>query len=856
MEKILMIDGNSLMHRAFHALPLLQTSKGVYTNAVYGFCNMYFRLVKEQQPDYITVAFDKKGPTFRHKEFTAYKATRVATPTELVGQFDLLKKLLDVLKIKHIEIDGYEADDILGTLSKKAEQEGLFSIIVTGDKDALQLVSDKIHVILTRKGISEIEEYDPSKVVQRYGIPPEAVPDLKGLMGDPSDNIPGVPGIGEKTASKLIKEYGSVEKLIENSAKLKGKLKEKIELNMEQAKLSKHLATIVRNIDMDFVFEDFAQQEPDRDELVKLFRELEFYTLIKKIELPQTKTEVKIKPSTEILTLEDMKKLKELADSNKELGLIVETVNSKAEELEKIYLCFGNDSFTIPRDAFFDSEVKNAIKSLLENKDLSVITHDAKKVRKVLKNLGLNFSCSFDTMLAGYLLNPSKASYDLESLALEYLGLELQTEDQKAELLLKLKDVMLKQLQEYNMVELLTQVEIPLSDILADMEMEGFKVNYEKLQQLSQEFGKRLETLSSEIYEQAGMNFNINSPKQLGEVLFEKMGLPVIKKKKTGYSTDAEVLEKLKPAHPIIEKILEYRFLTKMKSTYADGLMALFNKDTGKINTSFNQTVTSTGRISSTEPNLQNIPVRTEIGRKIRGVFQAEDQDHVLLSGDYSQIELRVLAHISGDKKLIDAFLHDQDIHTRTASVVFGVAEEDVTALLRDRAKAVNFGIVYGISDYGLSQSLGISRKEAQDYIDAYFERYPGVRDYIRETIRNARLTGYVTTMFNRRRYIPDINSRNYNLRSFAERVAMNTPIQGTAADIIKIAMVKVANRLKEKHFKTKMLLQIHDELIFNVPKDELQEVKQMVKYEMENAVSLRVPLKVDFKEGYTWEEL
>jgi len=461
-------------------------------------------------------------------------------------------------------------------------------------------------------------------------------------------------------------------------------------------------------------------------------------------------------------------------------------------------------------------------------------------------------------MLAAYLLNPSKTHYDLDTLAYEFLGLETKSAEtcQKTDLLFKLKEVMMEKLQECEMIDLLAQVEIPLSDVLADMELEGFKVNYEKLKQLSRDFGEKLESLTTEIYDMAGLEFNINSPKQLGEILFEKLGLPVIKKKKTGYSTDAEVLEKLKPAHPIIEKILEYRFLMKMKSTYADGLMALVNRVTGKIYTSFNQTVTSTGRISSTEPNLQNIPVRTEIGRKIRGVFEAEDQEHILLSGDYSQIELRVLAHISGDENLIDAFLRDQDIHTRTASMVFGVTEENVTPLLRDRAKAVNFGIVYGISDYGLAQSLGISRKEAQDYIDAYFERYPGVRDYVRETIRNARLTGYVTTLFKRRRYIPEINSRNYTLRSFAERVAMNTPIQGTAADIIKIAMVKVAAIIKGKKLKTKLLLQIHDELIFDVPKDELNQVKQIVKHEMENAVSLKIPLKVDFKQGHTWEEL
>jgi len=857
MKKILMIDGNSLLHRAFHALPLLQTSKGVYTNAVYGFCNMFFRLVKEQQPDYIAVAFDKKGPTFRHHDYSAYKATRAATAPELIGQFDLLKQILQVLNVRYIEIDSYEADDIIGTLSKKAEEQGLYSIIVTGDKDALQLVSENTHVMLTKKGISELEEYNPSKVKERYGIFPETIPDLKGLMGDPSDNIPGVPGIGEKTASKLLKEFGNIETLIENIDKLKGSIREKIELNAEQAKMSKQLATIFRDIDIDLVLEDLKLREPNLDELVKLFRELEFYTLLKKIEIPREKALIETKTVAEVMTLETIRGLAESEGENREIGLLLENCDFKGDQVN-IYISTEEKCFFIPNEALMDEDLRQALKLFLENKNRSLITHDAKKTRKALKALGINFTCDFDIMLAAYLLNPSKTHYDLDTLTFEFLGMETKEIgiDKKTTLLFQLKDVLMKKLQEYEMTDLFTQVEIPLSDVLADMELEGFKVNYEKLQQLSMEFGRKLESLTTEIYDMAGLEFNINSPKQLGEILFEKLGLPVVKKKKTGYSTDAEVLEKLKPAHPIIEKILEYRFIMKMKSTYADGLMALVNRDTGKIYTSFNQTVTSTGRISSTEPNLQNIPVRTEIGKKIRGVFEAENEEHVLLSGDYSQIELRVLAHISGDENLIDAFLKDQDIHTKTASMVFGVSEENVTPLLRDRAKAVNFGIVYGISDYGLSQSLGISRKEAQAYIDAYFERYPGVRDYVRETIRNARLTGYVTTLFYRRRYIPEINSRNYNLRSFAERVAMNTPIQGTAADIIKIAMVKVASAIKTQNLKARLLLQIHDELIFDVPKDELDSVRQIVKNEMENAVSLKVPLRVDFKQGHTWEEL
>ncbi|MDN5311161.1 MAG: polymerase [Thermoanaerobacteraceae bacterium] len=861
MKKIMLIDGNSLLHRAFHALPPLRTSKGVHTNAVYGFCNMLFRILKEQKPDYIAVAFDKKGPTFRHDQFGAYKATRPKTPDELVGQFDILKEILRALNIGYLEIDGFEADDVLGTLSKKAEDSGVFSLIVTGDKDALQLVSPNTHVMLTRKGITELEAYDPEKVKDRFGIPPETIPDLKGLMGDASDNIPGVPGIGEKTASKLLQEYKTVECLLENAHSLKGKLKENLRHYSEQARISKHLATIVRDVDLDFKFEDFKIKDPDYNELVMLFRELEFYSLLNKIERPRIETRTCSEVQHTVKSGVDLEDMVKKVKASGNLSVLME-INGffPLLSLKGMSLADGDRVYYISWELInMDDNARKNLKEILEDPDILKITHDGKFVRNALRQMDINFYPQFDTMLAAYLLDPSKPRYELESLIYEYLGMEVKVEEYigvKTGALKSLMQVMQERLKTCDMEKLFFEVEMPLSVVLADMEKSGFKVNSQKLKQLSDEFGEKLENLSKEIFNMAGMEFNINSPKQLGEVLFEKLSLPVIKKKKTGYSTDAEVLEKLKPAHPIVEKILEYRFLMKMKSTYADGLLSLVDRNTGRLYTSLNQTVTSTGRISSTEPNLQNIPVRTEVGRRIRGVFEADGPEHLLLSGDYSQIELRVLAHISGDESLIDAFVKGEDIHTRTASEVFGIPPESVTPLLRDRAKAVNFGIVYGISDYGLAQSLGISNREAQDYIEAYFQRYPGVRDYVRETIRKARLSGYVTTILNRRRYVPDINSRNYNLRSFAERVAMNTPIQGSAADIIKVAMVKVYRDLKKAHLKSKMLLQVHDELILDVPKDELPVVREILRNDMEKAIPLKVPLVVDFKTGYTWEDL
>lgn len=864
MRKMLLVDGNSLLHRAFHALPPLRTSKGVHTNAVYGFLNMLFRILQEEKPDYITVAFDKKGPTFRHTEYAAYKATRPRTPDELIGQFDILKDILVALRIKFFEVEGFEADDILGTLSKKGEKAGIFSIVVTGDKDALQLVSSNTSVMLTKKGISDLEVYDPAKVKARYGISAECITDMKGLMGDKSDNIPGVPGIGEKTAAKLIQEFGTLDNILKNTHQLKGKLRENLEKHSDQAIISKHLATIVTDVPLDFGFEDIAYREPDYDTLMTLFRELEFYSLIERLK-PKDNAVQQVKQVAEktmkIHNADDFQNLVHEITAERQIAVIADAKRKdlKSFKINGIYISVNDKSFFIDAPWLEDKNLLTELKSILEDSDIYKITHDGKLLRNVLRQLDIDFVSQFDVMLAAYLLEPSKPQYDITTLVMEYLGEKIsETADlgEKIAYLYKLKETLDDKIREYNMESLFYDVEMPLSVVLADMENAGIKVNPDKLKELGAKFGRKLGYLTEDIYSKAGMEFNINSPKQLGEVLFEKLSLPVIKKTKTGYSTDAEVLEKLRPSFPIVESILEYRFLMKMKSTYADGLLALVDKDTERIYTNFNQTVTSTGRISSTEPNLQNIPVKTEEGKHIRGVFTADGPGHVLLSGDYSQIELRVLAHISEDKSLIEAFIKGEDIHTRTASEVFEVPPEDVTPSLRDKAKAVNFGIVYGISDYGLAQGLGISNQEAKAYIDAYFKRYPGVRDYVRETIRKAKLSGYVTTLLNRRRYIPDINSRNYHLRSFAERTAMNTPIQGSAADIIKVAMVKIYRHLKEYNLKAKILLQVHDELILDVPEDELSLVKQILKQDMENAIPLKVPLVVDFTHGYTWEEL
>ena len=897
-KKLILIDGNSLLHRAFYALPPLTTRKGLHTNGVYGFVTMLYKILDDYQPDYIGVAFDKKGATFRHKEYKDYKAGRKKTPNELAMQFAILKDVLDKLNVYRLELDGFEADDLVGTLAKVGEENDFNVIIVSGDRDFLQLVNDKTKILITKKGITNLEVYDEKAMIERYELTSEQFVDLKGLMGDKSDNIPGVPGIGEKTGIKLLKDYQSIEGIYENIDDIGGsKLKEKLVENKQQALMSKKLAKIITDIPLDFDFNNLKNEEPQYNELYKLFVELEFNSLLNKIDINKidkldddelNSHNPKTIDSTveEINTLEKVSKLVDRIKNSDKLyfklmvngnypmyndiiGLAVKL------ELEKTYYI---DSFNMNDDSNIEL-ILDKFKVVFEDKNIKKIGHILKEDILVLLRYGIKISgINFDSAIAQYIIEPSQNQYSIKELALDYLNIAIEGEDEilgtgkkkkcfgeimvtdRMNYFVRLVNTVFaieKDLKEIihdqNMDNLYYNVEIPLIEVLANMEYQGFTVDKEGLISLGEEFDKKIENLTHLIYQLAGEEFNINSPKQLGTVLFENLGLPVIKKTKTGYSTNAEVLETLKKKHPIADKILEYRHITKIKSTYIDGLLALINPKTHKVHSSFNQTITTTGRISSTEPNLQNIPIKTEEGRKIRKVFIASNNEYTLVDADYSQIELRVLAHISDDPKLKEAFHTGEDIHTKTASEVFGVHKEEVTPLMRSRAKAVNFGIVYGISDYGLSRDLNIVKSEAKKYIDNYLSNYKKVKEYMDEIVEVGKKQGYVETIFNRRRYIPELNSRNFNIKSFGERTALNTPIQGSAADIIKIAMVKVYNELKDRQMKSKLILQVHDELIIEADKNELGEVKKLLKDLMQNAVILNVPLKVDMETGESW---
>ncbi|WP_040355940.1 DNA polymerase I [Schnuerera ultunensis] len=883
----MVIDGNSLIHRAFYALPLLSTKDGIYTNGVYGFLTMLYRIREEYTIDYICVAFDKKGPTFRHEAFDLYKANRQSTPNELSQQFPILKEILSAMNIAQLELDGYEADDIAGTLSKMGEDNGLETILVTGDKDYLQLASDYTKVLITRKGITELEEYDREKIIEEYGITPDQFIDLKGLMGDKSDNIPGVPGIGEKTGIKLLKEFGTMENLYDNIDKVGGKkTKESLIEHKNSAGLSKTLGKIIRNAPIEFVLKELKVEEPNWEELKKLYDILEFNSLLSKI--PEEK-----------ITIE--------ADSKYEVKYIVIEENNFDQIIDKIEseksFCF---KFLFEDENYIKSEIigvgikvgdsvpyyidcsKNDIKlfrkkfaKYFESKEIEKYGHMMKMDIFALLKLDIDINnMVFDTMIGQYLLNPAQSNYSINELGKEYLNIygkdleellgkgknkkrykdlpvETRAEHvaQTLDLIHGIREPINRLIEEQEMIELYYEVELPLVEVLANMEYYGFKVDLDVLNQLGEEFQGEIDSLTKEIYTLAGKEFNINSPKQMGEILFDELNLPVIKKTKTGYSTDAEVLDKLKGQHEIIEKILKYRQMVKLKSTYIDGLINVVDKETNKIHSSFNQTVTNTGRISSTEPNLQNIPIKTEEGRMIRKAFVAEDENYILVDADYSQIELRVLAHISKDPKLMEAFYHGEDIHTKTAAEVFHIPKDEVTPLMRNRAKAVNFGIVYGISDYGLSKDLNIPRKEAKEYIDNYLKNYGMVKKYMEGIIKIGKEKGYVETILNRRRYVPELKSRNYNVRSFGERIAMNTPIQGSAADIIKVAMVKVFKELNKRNLKSRLILQVHDELIIEAYKDEVEEVKNLIKDIMENSIKLDIPLKVDLNTGDNWYE-
>ncbi|GAA0484025.1 DNA polymerase I [Salinibacillus aidingensis] len=873
-QKLVLIDGNSILYRAFFALPLLNNEKGVYTNAVYGFTTMLLRILEEEKPTHLLVAFDAGKTTFRHKTYTEYKGGRQKTPSELSEQFPLVKELLESFEISHYEIDQFEADDIIGTLSKSAKQDDMEVKVISGDRDLLQLVDKDVNVSLTKKGVTNIENYTPDFLEEKMGIRPDQVVDMKALMGDSSDNIPGIPGVGEKTAVKLLNQFGTLESIYENMDEVSGKkLKEKLENHKDDAFMSKELATINRDSPVTVKLTDVTYDGYPSQKVLGLFKELGFHSLLTRIDGGEAETE-------------------EQADALEDIDFtVIEDVKSDmftgedalfVEMLEEHYyygtiLGFGvvnnQGHYFIPTVAALESDV---FKNWAENKDKKKFVFDAKRVTVALKRKGIDIKgLSFDMLLASYIINPAENHHDVPSISqrMNYHNLSYDEEVfgkgakqkvpesevlsehvvRKANAIFHLKDQIVEKLKENDQQRLYTELELPLATVLGEMEYYGVKVDTNRLNEMGEELKERLDTLEQEIYELAGERFNINSPKQLGVILFEKLELPVIKKTKTGYSTAADVLEQLKDKHEIMPKILLYRQLGKLQSTYIEGLLKVVDEDEQKIHTRFNQALTQTGRLSSTEPNLQNIPIRLEEGRKIRQAFVPSNENWVIFAGDYSQIELRVLAHIAGDEKLIDAFRNNQDIHTKTAMDVFNVSEDDVTSNMRRQAKAVNFGIVYGISDYGLSQSLGITRKEAKAFIEAYFESFPGVKKYMDEIVKEAKQNGYVQTLMNRRRYLPEINSRNFNRRSFAERTAMNTPIQGSAADIIKKAMIDLAARLEEEKFEAKLLLQVHDELILEAPENEVEQLQQTVLDVMVNTVQLDVPLKVDFAHGTTW---
>ena len=875
-KTLVIIDGNSIINRAFYALPEMSNKEGLKTNAIYGFTNMLLKIIDTYNPTHISVAFDRKAPTFRHIEFKEYKAGRKKMPDELREQFEPLKDLLDKFNIHRLEIDGYEADDIIGTVSKIAEDNGFKVYIVTGDKDAIQLASNKTTTLITKKGVGEVEEYDYDSVIEKYEMTPTQFIDLKGLMGDKSDNIPGVPGIGEKTGIKLIKEFSSIEGIFDNIDSIKGSTKKKLEENKELAIMSKKLATIIRDVPVEFNLEELEYGNYNTKDILDVFKYLGFTSLIPRIGNLDESEEIVNEANVEISKLEDIDEFINKVKENNEL--IIKTVTREGNILDKrikyIFLSVdGKKIYYVEEDSIYKLEY------IFTSNEIKKLGYNLKDDYIALKPYGIKLeNIYFDITIAEYLIDSmSSTSYECSAIAMKYLTKKVKTKEEllgKGVKAKKYQDlsfeelsshisqiidtvksvmpIMEENLKESNMDGLLYHVEMPLVEVLADMEYEGVKVDKEKLNELGSQFKEIIKKLESEIYKISGEEFNINSPKQLGVILFEKLGLPVIKKTKTGYSTNAEVLDKLKDQSPIIDKIIEYRQIVKLNSTYVEGLLSIINPIDGRIHSSFNQTITTTGRISSTEPNLQNIPVKLEMGRNIRKVF-ISDKGCKLVDADYSQVELRVLAHMSQDETMIDAFKHNEDIHTKTASQVFNVSMDEVTSKQRSDAKAVNFGIVYGKSDFGLSEDLNIPVKQAKEYIENYFNKYNKIKEFMDNIIDDASSNGYVTTILNRRRYIPEIKSSNFMLRNAGKRAAMNAPIQGSAADIIKIAMINVYKKLEENNLKSKLILQVHDELIVEAVDSEIDIVKKIVKDEMENAVCLDVNLDVDLNIGDSW---
>ncbi|MBE6022273.1 MAG: DNA polymerase I [Cellulosilyticum sp.] len=876
-KKLLLFDGHSMANRAFYGVPLLTNKEGQYTNAIFGFLNMMLSIIEKEKPDYLGVTFDLSTPTFRHKFSDEYKGNRKGMPQELRAQIPLLKEVLAAMHIHILSKEGYEADDVLGTLAKAAEKSGMDVTVVSGDRDLFQITSERIEVKIprTKKTGTEIESFFAKDVVETYGVSPTEFIDVKGLMGDASDNIKGVPGIGEKTAVKLIKEYGSIENLLEHVEEIKQKkLKENLTTYAQDARDSKMLATIVCDVPLEYSWEDFDFDLTLDEEASELFQSLELKSVMSK--LPR-KESAKEEETFEVkrLQVEDFQAFLETAK-----GQQVAMSYFLEERTLGLALALKEEVYYREWD-ITDTKEKELLIDFFESPSYEKIVHDSKKMMHELIQFGIELAgVKIDTFIGAYLLHPTNKDYDLAELETLFLGSHnLQSEEQllgkgkskknwmsleeevrqvevakRASKLLPIAEQMKTQLIDENMMRLFEEIEMPLIEVLFDMEIAGISVDPVGLKQYGEELEALLSKISEKIYEEAGEIFNINSPKQLGIILFEKMGIPPVKKTKTGYSTAAEVLEILSKDYPIVDKILEYRQYSKLKSTYVEGLLAVMTEQ-NKIHSTFNQTITATGRLSSTEPNLQNIPVKFEMGKKIRRLFIPSSPEYVFLDGDYSQIELRLLAHISGDDTLIDAFKHGVDIHALTASQVFHVPFEEVTPLQRSNAKAVNFGIVYGISAFALSEDLKISQKEAQRYIDGYFEKYPQIKAYIENTISYAMEHGYVETLYHRKREIPEILASNYNLREFGKRVAMNTPIQGTAADLIKIAMIRVHKKLNELSLRSRLILTVHDELLIETHREEIDVVKKLLKEEMEHVANYSVPLHVDVHQGENWLE-
>ncbi len=883
MKKLLILDSNSIINRAFYGIRFLSASDGTPTNAVYGFMNIFLKLLNEEKPDYVCAAFDVKAPTFRHKMYDAYKAQRRPMPDELAVQMPLAKDILKAMNIPILELAGYEADDIIGTVSAKCEQNGIKCMIATGDKDDLQLASENTNVILTvsKLGNTDTVIYDDKAVFEKYGVTPEEFIDVKALMGDTSDNIPGVAGVGEKTAIKLISEFKSIKNLYENidSPSVKGALLKKLTEGRDSAFLSRELAEIDRNIPIAFSFDDcIFNGEYKTEELTDILSRLELAVIMKRLGLEKaTAPKTDIFKNLKISGITSKAELEELGKTLSKCDKVGVMLRISGNVMYEAALSYGDSTAYVKASGDIGgNDILRFIKELFLNDNVLKIVFD---IKDVLVSFFEELSDSrniTDCAIAGYIINPA-GSTSVERMCDEYLGADVLAEEKpqkqlsllddedeeetdtvlckRAYALIPLWEKFYEKIKGDGQEDLFFNIEMPLVFVLASMQVYGFKIDRESLE----DFGKNLDTLlsrlSDDIYKASGEEFNINSPKQLGEILFEKLGLPVIKKTKSGYSTNAEVLEKLRAKHAVIPMIMDYRTYSKLKSTYCDGLAAVISKETGKIHSVFNQTVTVTGRISSTEPNMQNIPVRTELGRELRKMFTASDDEHILVDADYSQIELRVLAHIADDEKMIQAFLSGEDIHTVTASQVFGVSTDEVTSAQRSDAKAVNFGIVYGIGEYSLSQDLKIPVKQAKQYIESYLEKYSGVRSYMTNIKKQAAADGFVKTLMNRVRYIPELKASNFNVKSFGERVALNTPIQGTAADIIKLAMVRVYTRIKSEGLKSRLILQVHDELIIDAYKPEKEKVEKILKEEMENAMELRVPLLVDMHSGDSWYE-